>query len=313
MQKEPLLGHFHPPLPKDVSLYNQEAVTEVSVEELLKYREVPKYNLFYTIIQVILTMIFGIPKIVFGLVYGLIAGGFFILAASMWRSFGKPESWRMPLKKLWAILARVFLFLLGFYKITFKNSPDPDARFMVANHICFFDGWLFLPFLPRPLGKKELLDVPCIRDMCEIYHGIAVDRSKSCGLTKELISNAQDTSRPQIMIMPEGASTSGDYMLRYHLGAFLSDLPVQPATIRYTLWGVSRKFSHISFFHNYPKHWLAFLCIPGISAEITFLEPMTIKSHGDNDPRKFADAVELRIGNTLGVRVLSLGTRVLYK
>jgi 1-acyl-sn-glycerol-3-phosphate acyltransferase len=149
--------------------------------------------------------------------------------------------------------------------------------------------------------------------MADVYQGIPVDRTKSCGLTKELIANALDTSRPKIMILPEGASTSGDYMLRFHLGAFLTDLPVQPVTLRYTLWGTSRKISNISFFHNYKNHILAFLSIPFITLDFTFLEPMNIKSDGENDPRKFADNVSLRIANTLGVRLLSLGTSVIYK
>ena len=313
MEHEPIFGHYHPPLPKDKKLYNQDAPTEVTIEELLQYRKVPTYSTSILVIQIIMTLLFGVVKVILALAFGLIAGPFFILAASIWRSVGRPESWRNPLKKLWSTLARIFLFFLGYAKVNFHGTPDPDARFLVANHTCFFDGWFFLPFGPRPLGKKELLDIPCIRDMAEVYEGIPVDRSKSCGLTKELIANAKDSSRPLIMIMPEGASTSGDYMLRFHLGAFLTDLPVQPATIRYTLWGTSRKISHISFFHNYPRHWLAFLSIPFITVDITFLQSMNIKTDGDNDPRKFADNVSLRIANTLGVRLLSLGSSSIYK
>lgn len=313
MTKEPLLGHLHPPAPKDDSLYNQTAPTEVTMEELMEYRKVPKFSTKIVVIQALMSIVFGIPKVVLGLAFGLIAGPFFVVAVSIWRAFGKPEAWREPLKKLWSTFARIFLFFLGFVKVNYHGHPDSDARFIVANHTCFFDGWFFLPFGPRPLGKKELLDIPCIREMADVYRGIPVDRSKSCGLTKELIANAQDTNMPQIMILPEGASTSGDYMLRFHLGAFLTDLPVQPVTLRYTLWGTSRKISNISFFHNYHNHILAFLSIPFITLDVTFLEPMNIKADGENDPRKFADAVSLRIANTLGVRLLSLGSSAIYK
>lgn len=118
---------------------------------------------------------------------------------------------------------------------------------------------------------------------------------------------------PSIIIFPEGASTNGDYMLRYHLGAFLTDLPIQPAAISYTIWGLDRHMTSISFFHNYPRHLLSFFCIPGITVKIDFLDTMSLKTDGDGNPRQLADEAALKIGNYLGVRVLNLSTSSLFK
>jgi 1-acyl-sn-glycerol-3-phosphate acyltransferase len=79
-----------------------------------------------------------------------------------------------------------------------------------------------------------------------VYDGIAVDRTQSSGLLQVLLESTNDPNKPEIVILPEGASTSGDYMFRFHLGAFLSDLPVQPVTIRYKIWGITRSLHYIS-------------------------------------------------------------------
>jgi hypothetical protein len=79
-----------------------------------------------------------------------------------------------------------------------------------------------------------------------VYDGIAVNRTRSSRLSRVLLDSANDLHKPAIVILPEGASTSGDYMFRFHLGAFLSDLPVQLVTIRYKIWGTTCILHHIS-------------------------------------------------------------------
>jgi 1-acyl-sn-glycerol-3-phosphate acyltransferase len=119
----------------------------------------------------------------------------------------------------------VLLLSVGLVRITFSWQINQDARFIVPNHLCFFDGFLFLGLPFRPLGKRELLHIPCLTDMCDVHNGITVDRTRSSGMLQVLLESANDPNKPAIVILPEGASTSGDDMLRFHLGAFLSDLP----------------------------------------------------------------------------------------
>jgi hypothetical protein len=66
-----------------------------------------------------------------------------------------------------------------------------------------------------------------------------------------LLENGNDPNKPAIFILPEGALTSGNYVLRFYLGAFLSDLPVQLITIRYKIWGTT-PLHHISSGHIGP-------------------------------------------------------------
>jgi hypothetical protein len=82
--------------------------------------------------------------------------------------------------------------------------------------------------------------------MCDVYDGTAVDRTRSSWLSQVLLENAHDPNKSAIVILPEGASTSGNYMFRFHLSAFLSDIPVQFITICCKIWGTMRSLHHIS-------------------------------------------------------------------
>ena len=294
------LYDYHPPSHKEY--LKQDHLTDSTVEEIKKLRKPPKYKYFQKFLHILLFIIFGIPKMIFSLCFLLTAGLLFVLLTFIWRSIGKPLLFKKLLMVYWVSFARILLFLLGFLHINYHGEYNKESRFLVSNHICFFDQWLFLPFYPRPLDKKETLSLPILKDMCEIFDGISVDRSKPNGLTKELLKNAQNTIDPQILLMPEGCSTSGDYMLRFHLGAFLSDLPVQPAAIRYTLWGTNRKLSHLSFFQNNLYQFVIFLGIPFITIDVFFLEVVSIKGNTENDRRNFAYVFYLKIFNKLCVK-----------
>ena len=309
-----MIHHFHPPLPQDQKLYNQTEPTETTLEELAELRRMPTYTASQKVLHVLMFLVFGIPKLILVIPFAIVSGGMFMLVCAVWRALGRPLWLRLILKRAWAGIARIFLFILGFYSKTFEGTVDSDARFICPNHVCFFDGWHFFEYGPRILGKKELVQLPVMSDLCDVVDGIAVDREKSTGISKILVSNAENSKEPPILIFPEGASTSGDYMLRFHTGAFLSDLPVQPAAIRYTLWGTTRSLSHISFFHHSWWMMVVFLGVPGISVHIKFLEPVSLKTSGVNEnPRTLADLVSLKIANELGVRVISLSSNSIYK
>jgi 1-acyl-sn-glycerol-3-phosphate acyltransferase len=205
-------------------------------------------------------LVFGVVKLVSTLLFALLAAPFFIACCALWRAAGCPEWGRRFCRGLWAVITQVLLLLVGFVQITFSGQIDPDAPFIVPNHVCFFDGFLFLGLAFRPLGKRELLRISCLTDIGNVYNGIAVDRMRSSGLSQVLLEIANDSNEPVIVILPEGASTPGDYMFHFHLGAFLSDLPAPLVTIRYKIWGTKRSLHHIS------SGWVKPVCTSGGSA-----------------------------------------------
>jgi hypothetical protein len=79
------------------------------------------------------------------------------------------------------VITRVLLLSVDLLRITFRGKIDLDARFIVPNHVCFFHGFLSLGLACRPLGKREVLRIPCLTDMCDVYDRIAVARTQSQG------------------------------------------------------------------------------------------------------------------------------------
>jgi 1-acyl-sn-glycerol-3-phosphate acyltransferase len=295
------LWHYHPPCRPEWQ--HQTAPDACSLEEFHQLRQFPRYSTPIKFVHILLFLLFGPIKICLAVTFTLTAGVLHVLAARIWMLLGRPDGGRAGLKMSWYIISRVFMWILGFHRIRYHGQVDSDARFFIGNHTCFFDGWLFTAWGPRILAKKEMLNFPLMRENAEIFDAISVDRSARQGLAQRLVENANDPNAPMFMVLPEGASTSGDYMLKFHIGAFLSDLPVQPAAIRYTIYGLPRSVAHISFFHHQLYQIIVFLGIPSISVDVEFLESLTIKSF-EGDPRKFATAVSLSIANHLGVRLL---------
>jgi 1-acyl-sn-glycerol-3-phosphate acyltransferase len=300
----------HPP--RNEKYTNQTEQTHVTYKELCELRKLPKYTPFEKFVQVCYFLIFGIPKIILLLAFMMVGPVIFMLLCFIWRALGRPNKFKIFIQKYYSVIARILLFILGYHKVNYHGAIDPDARFCVLNHVTFLDGWFWIPFASRPLAKKELFNWPILGDMLQIYNGIAVDRSKNSGVTTKLIENALDSTMPPVTMAPEGATTSGEYMFKFHLGAFLSDLPVQPCAIRYTVYGTTKRFAHLSFFHHNLWHLLIFLGLPSIKVDITFMDSMSLKTDGQEDSRKFADAAQLRIANFLGVMAIDQTNKALF-
>lgn len=305
--------HFRPAFPTDQSLYEQKELTPTTYEELQKLRELPKYNLFQKFIAIIYFLIFGVIKILGALTVVLVGGSSFVGLCTIWRAFGENPSFKMFLRKYYICIARIFIFFCGFVKINFHGNINKEARFHVSNHVSFFDGWIFMSLSPRALARKEFFTKPILNYHLYIFDSIAVDRSQATGVTQKLIDSALDMTKNHIMVMPEGATTDGNYMFRFRLGAFLSDLPVQCVAIRYSIWGCSSKTHHISFVHNYPKHILHFFGIPAITADVYYLDTISLKTEGNNEPRQLADIAGLKIANYLGVKMIDKTNKVLFE
>ena len=306
---------FFEELPNFENKYsNQTELDKISIEELIKTRESLKKTTFFDfLLKLFYFFIIGLPKLILIIIFIIIFGLIFILLFIFWKSLGKNYYFGQSLKLYWITFSRVLLFLFGIIKINFLGECNDDARFIVSNHLCFFDIFLFLPILPRILERKEILSLPLFKEFAELFGAIPVDRKNSCGLTLELIKFAEDSNNPKILLMPEGETNNGKFLFRFHLGAFLSDLPVQPVAIKYKLWGINSKISHISYLHENLLSFLNFLCIPFITINVKFLEIISLKSIKCGDPRIFADEVSFLIGNELGSKVINLNSKSLLK
>ena len=286
----------------------------MTVEQLRAIRSPPSRPLTAHLVRFLLFLVIGVPRAIIAFCYAFIATLLLDLVVTLWHLGGAKELYRRPLQTLCCAVLRIFLFILGFVRISFHGELDPEARILVSNHLCFFDNWLFLPLFLRPMDKVETLNLPAMKSIWDVFRGISVDRARSLRMSKHVVfETAQDSIAQVIQMFPEGTTTNGEYMLKFHTGAFLSDLPVQPAAIRYSMWGSSRKFASLSYFHRTAWDLVSLLSIPVVTVDVTFLECCSLKASQQNDARLFADDVSMKIAEFLRIPVMDISSSALFK
>ncbi|XP_076895300.1 lysophospholipid acyltransferase LPEAT1-like [Bidens hawaiensis] len=182
------------------------------------------------------------------------------------------------------VLARLLLFVFGFYWITetYRN-PDIDSKFnnevdasgkseeverpgaIISNHVSHLDILYHMSSsFPSFVAKRSVGKLPLIGLISKCLGCIYVQReSKSAdfkgvsGVVNDRINNSrQDKSAPMVMLFPEGTTTNGDYILPFKTGAFLSKAPVLPVILRYPYQRFSPAWDTISG----RRHVILLLC-----------------------------------------------------
>jgi hypothetical protein len=158
-----------------------------TLDNVLKLRQPPRRTRFERSVRLLMFIVIGIPRSLIAGSYGFVMTVVYESIVTFWTFVGAPEVLRFPLQVLWYIFCRIFLFLLGVVRIRYHGKCNPRARFLVSNHLCFLDRWLFWWLWPNPLDKKELLELPAGKAVLDVFRGILVDSSKSCGLTNYIL------------------------------------------------------------------------------------------------------------------------------
>jgi hypothetical protein len=70
--------HFHPPLPKDESRYNQTSLTEVPKSDLAELHRFPRDSVVQKLLYFVYFLVFAVVKLVSTLLFALLATRFFI-------------------------------------------------------------------------------------------------------------------------------------------------------------------------------------------------------------------------------------------
>jgi hypothetical protein len=83
--------HFHPPFPKDGSLYNQTLLAEVTESDLTEIRRLPRYSVVQKLLHFVYLLVFEVVKLLSTLLFALLAAPFFIACCALWRAAGRPE------------------------------------------------------------------------------------------------------------------------------------------------------------------------------------------------------------------------------
>ena len=151
------------------------------------------------------------------------------------RSPRPPSPGRRLLVQPIALLARAFLWALGYWHITVEyqpgSAPHRSRVLVVAPHYSLLDpivmNWLELPC---SVAKAAVAKMPVVGKVAVALQTIFVDRKdpdskhKCVAAIKE---RATDAAWPPLLVFPEGTCTNGDVLISFKPGAFLPGATVQ--------------------------------------------------------------------------------------
>ena len=173
-----------------------------------------------------------------------------------------------------------------------ENLPAEDGMLFYGNHQGMFDVLALAADCERPMGavlKKELANVPLLKQIRECTHSFAMDREDVRqsltvikGVTEE-VSNGRN-----FLIFPEGTrSKNGNVMGEFHPGSFRAALkskkPVVPLCFVDSFKVLDQKGSK------------------PVSVQMHYLKPIPYEEYKDMKTNELAELVKSRIQETLDV------------
>ncbi|GJQ08806.1 hypothetical protein GpartN1_g597.t1 [Galdieria partita] len=215
--------------------------------------------------------------------------------------------------------ARVLLLLVGFVWISEENrTVVPPDCIVVSNHISFYDILYFLSaFAPPFVAKQGVKDIPFVGFIAEIMECIFVDReNRTSPSATSLIAlrleridllNISFSSwmAPSALVMfPEGTTSNGDCLLRFHTGPFVQKRTIQPIVLQYSFGDTDPAFIGLTFFH-----FLRILSEPYYMLRVNFLPRYVPSEEEKVNARLFSENVRRRMATRLNCTPVDLSYR----
>lgn len=223
-----------------------------------------------------------------------------LLGAALTLAFARQREGELPTARFRAItgwwhrrLCRILKI-----KITVKGTPFAGDALFVANHI----SWLDIPILGALaemdfLSKDEVRRWPLVGWLAARSGTLFIQRGgKNASNAAAEAMTFRLRGRHSVLIFPEGTTTEGDGVRRFHPRLFgaavLAQAPVQPIAIRYP---------HVEKIHptapfvgddELPSHLWQILGEREIEAEVRFLNPVSSK---DAERKELAEQTRARI------------------
>jgi lyso-ornithine lipid O-acyltransferase len=168
-------------------------------------------------------------------------------------------------------------------RFTFEGQP-PTRGLVVANHLSYLDIAIFSAIMPCCfVSKLEVNRWPFFGKAARVGGTIFLDRSSlaSASIVADLISERLTDSIP-VLLFPEGTSTDGAQVLRFHSRlihpAIVLGAPTTAAAIRY-LPGVNTQERELCWFGDagFLRHLWKVLGVSALSALVCFGQPRIYK------------------------------------
>lgn len=287
---------------------NQIKQEEISDEEMHHSNKGPFFKWYHRIYQVLMFFIFlGPIRIILLTISFIICSVVTITVMTLLKALkfdlNKYRHLVIWQARFWI---RIFLFCLGIGWIHIEGEFDNDARFMICNHIGLLDPiiMIYIRYVSFVI-KKEFSKIPIVHNLIDVCDPIYVDRSKPCGLTKEIINQADNKNKDQIMIFPEGTICNGNYMLKFHRSAFLTSYKVQPIIMQFWTPFLPKEWNTFAFLdQNAIELVWDHLSMPFSCCRIKIL-PTISKDSENDDPDSIATRTQLMMANQLKIKAVN--------
>jgi 1-acyl-sn-glycerol-3-phosphate acyltransferase len=160
------------------------------------------------------------------------------------------------------------------------HGTPPTQGLVVSNHLSYLDILIYSAVLPCAfVSKIEIRKWPYFGVAARAGGTLFIDRSSRASAVAVGREMATRFALPiPILLFPEGTSTDGSQVLRFHPSLFQSAVagavPVTPAMVRYVIRGGVPE-SSLCWFGDAPfvSHLWKALGTPGFAAEVTFGAP----------------------------------------
>jgi 1-acyl-sn-glycerol-3-phosphate acyltransferase len=306
---------FHSFPPEDPTLKNQTELTDIDDDTYHKGYTAHSSTTADRIIQIIFFLVFfGWLRFILFLISAITMFIVLIPLALLCDS----ETGRLLYYPFAAWYGRHFFFpfgaaCLGIYRIRWHGVRDARARCLVYNHVSLLDGpFVYTGSQFTIVVHAGIQKLPIIGRALKGAAALFIDRAKSEGNAQILADAMNNLGCLPLAVAPEAKISSGEYLFRFRTGAFLTDQPIQPMTIRYTHFlpwaGISPNALPESDFEWF---WMCFCC-PGAVCDVTYLETVTTEQMAGKSPRERADMVQLIMANELGTLASSRSSHEIF-
>lgn len=189
-----------------------------------------------------------------------------------------------------------------------SSGPLPARGLIVSNHLSHLDILLYGATLPCVfVAKKEVRRWPIFGLLAQLAGTVFIERGNalSTAATARQIEELLNQQVP-VMLFPEGTSSDGTTVLRFHSALFESAIragaPITTAAIRYAA-GPAVPESELCYFGEvrFAPHLLKTLGRPGVSGRIEFArEPVVYPDRRSAARETWRQVMKLRGNPTPG-------------
>jgi 1-acyl-sn-glycerol-3-phosphate acyltransferase len=247
----------------------------------------------------------GLPLRLAGIVlhiaWGLAAAGLFFPRLS-------PRS-RDRVTRFWS---RVLLSLLGvrLTRINHGSAPWPDGAsgaLLLLNHISWLDVFAVAAVVPaRFVAKSEVRSWPVIGSLVRTSGSVFVERGKRHAVSEVLeVVTARLRSGQAVGVFPEGTTTEGDRMLRFHANLVQAALdapaPVVPLALEYFQGPLRSNAAAFVGDMTLVGSLLRILLAPGLGVRLHLLAAIAPDSDGEGGRRALAAQAQASIAAALSL------------